>query len=165
MWPCTLPYQQCCIFRLVKGSPVCRTPACFLMKSIWHPAALLLPLLPVHVDPLHSQGQLGNGLTLNLYYPPSADLGAPISTTVVSLSAGYYHTCVALSGGTAYCWGLNANSQLGDGTTTTRLSPVAVLTAAATPLTGVSQIAAGGGHTCTIQTSSSKFVFTEWLKN
>lgn len=40
--------------------------------------------------------------------------------------------------------------QIGDGTTTNRLSPVQVLTVAASPLTGVLQIAAGEGHTCVV---------------
>lgn len=97
------------------------------------------------------QGQLGNGGTTNLYYPPSADLGS--GYTIVSLSAGYFHTCAALSTGAAYCWGSNQYSQVGDGTTTTRLSPTQVLTDASTPLTGVVQIAAGEGHTCTRQST------------
>ena len=45
--------------------------------------------------------------------------------------------------------GLNSNGQLGDGTTTQRLSPVVVKNSTNTgPLTGITQIVAGGTHTC-----------------
>lgn len=43
-----------------------------------------------------------------------------------SLSAGGVHTCAISLEGDAYCWGENGRGQLGDGTTTDRLSPVRV---------------------------------------
>jgi uncharacterized protein YjdB len=43
-----------------------------------------------------------------------------------SLSAGANHTCAISIDGDAYCWGYNTSGQLGDGTTTDRLSPVRV---------------------------------------
>ena len=70
------------------------------------------------------------------------------------IAAGEFHTCVATSSGPVLCWGHNADGQLGDGTTTQRLTPVPV---AGFP--GPAQgIAAGGGddgtathaHTCAI---------------
>lgn len=52
-----------------------------------------------------------------------------------------------LSGGTARCWGLNNRN--GDGTGLARSTPVTVLTAAATPLTGIAAIEGSlGNHTC-----------------
>ncbi|MCA1835529.1 MAG: hypothetical protein LC721_04005, partial [Actinobacteria bacterium] len=44
----------------------------------------------------------------------------------VALVAGSAHTCGITSSGAAYCWGGNKYAQLGDGTTTDRLTPVAV---------------------------------------
>jgi alpha-tubulin suppressor-like RCC1 family protein len=44
-----------------------------------------------------------------------------------SISAGEDHTCGVTEVGSAYCWGDNTYGQLGDGSTTNRLSPVPVL--------------------------------------
>jgi alpha-tubulin suppressor-like RCC1 family protein len=46
--------------------------------------------------------------------------------TFATLAAGRNHTCGLDLSGAAWCWGANADGQLGDGTTTDRLQPVAV---------------------------------------
>lgn len=43
-----------------------------------------------------------------------------------TLSAGDNHTCVLKSNGTAYCWGDNSVGQLGNGSTESSMTPVAV---------------------------------------
>ncbi len=58
------------------------------------------------------------------------------------LTAGLVQTCALISSGAAYCWGLNTAGELGDGTTTSRMSPVAVTGG----LTFGSLVA--GYHTC-----------------
>jgi len=62
---------------------------------------------------------------------------------VVEIMAGNSHMCARLTDGTLRCWGSNTWGALGDGTTTERDSPVAVM-----GLTGAVEIAAGSGHTC-----------------
>src|SRR4029077_6200411 len=50
-----------------------------------------------------------------------------VTLTFAAVSAGGDHTCGVTTTGAAYCWGANPSGGLGDGTTTERTSPVAVL--------------------------------------
>jgi alpha-tubulin suppressor-like RCC1 family protein len=56
---------------------------------------------------------------------------------------GEYHICGITLAGRAYCWGGNFSGQVGDGTTTNRLTPVAVATRLR-----FSQLGTGTDHTC-----------------
>jgi len=71
----------------------------------------------------NTNGQLGDGSTTDRLTPVAVSGGLTFS--VVSASANE-HTCGVTTGGPAYCWGWNNFGALGDGTTTTRLAPVAV---------------------------------------
>jgi len=88
----------------------------------------------------NAQGQVGDGTTTNRLTPVQV---TGLNSGVTQLVAGDYHTCAITSAGTAMCWGSNASGELGDGTTTNRLTPVQV-----TGLTGVARLSAGQGFTC-----------------
>ncbi len=45
--------------------------------------------------------------------------------SALGISAGGFHTCAVLNEGTVMCWGSNSNGQLGIGSTTGTLSPIA----------------------------------------
>jgi alpha-tubulin suppressor-like RCC1 family protein len=75
----------------------------------------------------------------------------------VSASAGVFHTCGVTAGSRAFCWGRNDQGQLGDGTTSQRLTPVAV--------SGdhrFASVSAGGPHTCGITANGQAFC---WGRN
>ncbi|MBI5515244.1 MAG: chromosome condensation regulator RCC1 [Deltaproteobacteria bacterium] len=76
---------------------------------------------------------------------------ACVSGTCVTkwLGVGGQHTCAA-GAEAVQCWGANDYGQLGDGTTTDRSTPARVRdgTGFFTRLVGVTDIAAGGSHTC-----------------
>ena len=97
----------------------------------------------------NDSGQLGDGTTARKNSPVQVKGvgGTGNLTSISSISAGGYSSCAVKSDGTAYCWGSNNNGQLGDNTTTQRLTPVRVVGVGGTGnLTGVSLISSGGGQ-------------------
>ncbi|MDD5225066.1 MAG: MopE-related protein [bacterium] len=72
-----------------------------------------------------------------------------ISSGAKSLALGYGHSCALLSTGGVKCWGENMYSQVGDGTTTDRMTPVNVYSLTS----GVASISAGGDNACAILNS------------
>jgi alpha-tubulin suppressor-like RCC1 family protein len=95
-------------------------------------------------------GQLGDGTTTNRLTPVPVAGGHQFRR--VEMNFGF-HTCgVSYPDNRAYCWGSNAEGQLGDGTTTQRLTPV--------PVAGTlrfRQVGAGGFHTCGVTTDDRAF--------
>jgi alpha-tubulin suppressor-like RCC1 family protein len=73
----------------------------------------------------NNDGQLGDS-TGTTHLTPVAVAGG-FSFARVTAAAGGGHSCGKTPAGAAYCWGNNSHGQLGDSTTTDRLSPVAVV--------------------------------------
>ena len=93
----------------------------------------------------NDSGQLGDG-TLTSRISPREVSG--LASGVAAVAAGGRHTCALTGAGSVQCWGENRAGQLGDGTTTNRAAPVAVL-----GLNGVIAVAAGFEHTCALTSS------------
>ncbi|MBM4184497.1 MAG: hypothetical protein FJ207_09745 [Gemmatimonadetes bacterium] len=64
---------------------------------------------------------------------------------IVAIGAGGSHSCALDATGRAYCWGQNGFGQLGDGTTTSRLTAVPVATDVR-----FAAISTGNEHTCAL---------------
>src|SRR5262249_35734865 len=77
---------------------------------------------------LNRLGTLGDGTLTPRARPPGVEAvsGTGFLKNVKTISAAPTHTCALLKTGAVDCWGLNSFGQLGDGTTTTRLRPMAV---------------------------------------
>lgn len=89
------------------------------------------------------QGQLGDGTLIN------RDRLAPViglDRNVLSISAGYKHTCAVQAGGTAKCWGDNSAGQLGDASDINTPTPQTVFGLNS----GVQTISAGQFHSCAV---------------
>ena len=93
----------------------------------------------------NGNGTLGDGTGIDRTTPVNV---SGLASGVNTISAGAYHSCALMTGGGLKCWGFNANGEIGDGTTTSRSTPVDV-----TGLTsGVLAVAAGEGFTCAVVT-------------
>ncbi len=90
-------------------------------------------------------GQLGDGTTTATSPVPVGVYGLSTATQV---SAGDFHTCARLSGGSLRCWGNNGNGQLGNNS----LSPSTIPVQPSSITTAV-MVAAGGSHTCAVLAS------------
>jgi alpha-tubulin suppressor-like RCC1 family protein len=98
----------------------------------------------------NSYGQVGDGTTTNRLVPTAVN---GLASGVIAIAArNYYHTCALLTAsGVLHCWGANTGGQLGDGTTTGRLAPTAVVGLPA----GVTGIALGESHSCAMLSSGN----------
>lgn len=96
-------------------------------------------------------GQLGLGHSSPVASnpPPTVD-GL---TDVVAVSGGWAHSVALLADGTVRAWGANANNEVGDGSGTTRTSPV--------PVPGVSDVVAiaAGEHTLALRRDGTVYAW------
>ena len=73
------------------------------------------------------------------------------AAAAAAVSSGGSHTCAVTTSGGLKCWGRNNADQLGDGTTTVRLTPVDV----AGLTSDVAAVSSGVYHTCAVTTSGA----------
>ncbi len=95
----------------------------------------------------NAYGQLGDGTTTSRNYlvqVKNSD-GSTLSN-VVKVCSGTLFSMALKSDGTVWSWGDNSYGQLGDGTTTNRLSPVRVLNSDGSVLSNAVSIAVGQYH-------------------
>lgn len=109
-----------------------------------HSCALLGALGHVQCWGLGNSGQLGTNNGSSSLAPVTVSGLSGI--TVISSHPGAAHTCAVNGSGGVVCWGANGSGQLGDGSTTTRLSPVGVVGLAS----GVAKVSVGAAHSCAL---------------
>jgi alpha-tubulin suppressor-like RCC1 family protein len=102
----------------------------------------------------NANGQLGDGTTTDSSIPVAVSGIDGVTVKATAISTGSYHSCALLSSGAVKCWGANSGGQLGNNTTTSSSTPVAVsgidgVTAKATA------ISAGGYHSCALLSSGA----------
>jgi len=103
-------------------------------------------------------GQLGDGTTTDHLTPAAVTGGLSLVAVSASRWGGGFYTCGLTASGAAYCWGNNDTGQLGDGTSTSSSTPVAVTGG----LTFVA-LSAGAVHTCGLTTGGAAYCWGQGL--
>lgn len=103
-----------------------------------------------------TNGRLGNGATLTANQViPSVVAMPATSAGWTSVSAGGAHTCAVASDGTGWCWGSDADDQIGNGTVSvTQFSPATVSMPSARLFT---QITAGSNFSCALSSYGTAY--------
>lgn len=108
-------------------------------------------LFPVEVKcwGLGGAGQLGNGGTASSSTAVTVALpaGTDIKNQPVAIAAGHDHTCALLKGGDVWCWGLDSDGQVGDGSGGGGATPAMAVDSPDEAVL-VSSISAGRRNTC-----------------
>jgi alpha-tubulin suppressor-like RCC1 family protein len=101
-----------------------------------------------------STGQLGDGTTVNKSSPVSV-LGGFTDWCQVSAGTSLDHSLGLRTDGTIWSWGCNSSSQLGDGTTVNKSSPVSVLGG----FTDWCRVSAGGQHSLAVRRNGTAWAW------
>jgi len=97
----------------------------------------------------NANGQVGDGTLVQKVVPTAISLTTCAAGAATAIAGGFSHSLAVVSG-TVCAWGLNANGQLGDGTTTQRTAPVATST-----LSGITAVSAGSNHSLALKSDNT----------
>jgi alpha-tubulin suppressor-like RCC1 family protein len=104
---------------------------------------------------------LGDGSTANSSVPVAVDTsGVLAGKTLTQISVGLDATCALDSGGAAYCWGVNLDGQLGDGSAGASSNsdvPVAVDTSGVLAGKTLTRISAGSYYACALDSTGAAY--------
>jgi alpha-tubulin suppressor-like RCC1 family protein len=112
----------------------------------------------------NSDGELGNGGTASSSVPVAVvTSGVLAGVTLTQITAGFFFTCALSTTGAVYCWGFNADGELGNSSTINSSVPVAVSTSGALSGVTVTQITADSGlDACALGSTGAAYC---WGKN
>lgn len=93
----------------------------------------------------NDQGALGNATTISSNLPVAV---SGLTEPIISLAAGYAHSCAVTDAGLVKCWGFNSQGELGIGSTTDSAVPVQIAS-----LSDIALISAVNQFSCALNNS------------
>jgi prepilin-type N-terminal cleavage/methylation domain-containing protein len=106
-------------------------------------------------------GEIGNNQLIdNSLVPMATDTTGVLSgKTITAITVGYWHVCAIASDSNSYCWGYNADGELGnnDSVDDNIMHPVAVTTSGVLSGKTITAISAGQLHTCVIASDNKAY--------
>jgi prepilin-type N-terminal cleavage/methylation domain-containing protein len=108
----------------------------------------------------NDSGNLGNGTYTDSNVPVAVSTSGVLSGKTIKAIEngwGYASTCAIASDNLAYCWGDNGYGQLGDGTYSHSVVPVAVSTSGVLSGKTIKAISIGYEHTCAIASDDQPY--------
>jgi alpha-tubulin suppressor-like RCC1 family protein len=104
----------------------------------------------------NDEGELGDGGTNTSSVPVSVDASGSLSgKKVAAIAAGQYHSLALCSDGTLHAWGYNKNGQLGNNSTVSSRSPVAIGAFGALAGRSILALSAGSSHSLALCSDAS----------
>jgi alpha-tubulin suppressor-like RCC1 family protein len=111
----------------------------------------------------NQHGQIGDGTSIDRRIPSPVDMtGVLRGKTVSVISVGFVHSLVLTADGQMFAFGSNSEGQLGDGTTTQRLSPVSI--DMTSDLAGKTILSITAGYTYSLALASDGSIYS-WGSN
>ena len=106
----------------------------------------------------NTYGELGDDSTVSSTAPVPVDTGGVLSgVTLTQITAGNGYTCALASTGRAYCWGYNADGELGDSSAANSRVPVPVTTSGVLSGATLTEISAGEYATCGVSSAGAAY--------
>jgi alpha-tubulin suppressor-like RCC1 family protein len=102
-------------------------------------------------------GALGTASTFDSGVPVAVAAGAVAGRPLAQVSVGFGAACALDRAGAAFCWGDNGSGELGDGSTVSSATPVAVSTTGVLAGQVLTQITAGAFHACAADAANATF--------
>jgi len=104
----------------------------------------------------NEDGQLGDDSTTSSSVPVAVDAsGVMAGQTLTQIAAGQEYACALDSTGAAYCWGADGGGELGNSKFVNKSVPVPVYVLGALADKTLTQISAGGNHTCAMDSAGA----------
>jgi alpha-tubulin suppressor-like RCC1 family protein len=113
----------------------------------------------------NSAGQLGIGGAAGGIYSYPRAVALPTGVSAASISSAYQHTCAVGSDSKVYCWGRNAEGQLGNNSTTQSTSPVKVVTNTSGAELKATAISSAYYHSCAVGVGADRDLPYCWGQN